>query len=83
MKNYPVTCFKCAAPAAFKIASRWSDGVTSELKTYSLCCGSCLAECFQDAKQRQATCPLALDESLGIPHIYERANVLKPRPDLE
>lgn len=83
MKNYPVLCNSCGATAKFKIASRWSDGVTSELKTYSLCCEKCLAKSFLEAKKRQVACPLALDEMLEAPHIYERASTLTPRPDLE
>lgn len=80
--NYPVLC-RCGAPAAFKIASQWSDGVTAELKTYSLCCASCLAEDYAESKRRQNACPLALDESLAEPHIFERGTPLKLRSDLE
>ena len=69
--------------ARFKIAARWSDGVTSELKTYSLCCEKCLAKNFADAKTRQATCPLALDEKLEPPSIFERVPKLQRREDLE
>jgi hypothetical protein len=80
--NYPVLC-RCGAPAAFKIASEWSDGITAELKTYALSCTQCVAPDFAEAKRRQQACPLALDESLGEPHVYERGSELKQRPELE
>ena len=44
MPPYAVLCYRpgCDRPAAYKVAARWSDGVTEELKTYSLCCAECL-----------------------------------------
>lgn len=69
MTLYPVLCYTCRAPVAFKIAAKWSDGVTSELKTYTLCCERCLDASFAEAKRRQAICPLALDETLGVPEV--------------
>ena len=51
MPPYPVLCYApgCTRPAAFKVAARWSDGVTGELKTYSLACPDCLAKLFAAA----------------------------------
>jgi hypothetical protein len=86
MKPYPVLCYTpgCGAAAQFKIAAKWSDGVTSELKTYSLCCEKCLAKGFTEAKRRQAICPLALDETLEAPNIFEMAaGSLNRRAELE
>jgi hypothetical protein len=72
LKNYVIHCYTkgCSNPAAFKIASRWSDGVTSELKTYSLCCGECLPARFRDSLRKQAVCRLAEGEILEAPGIY-------------
>ena len=35
MPPYPVLCYRpgCGKPAVYKIAARWSDGVTEELTT--------------------------------------------------
>ena len=37
MPPYPIYCYRkgCGKPAEFKIAGRWSDGATNELKTYA------------------------------------------------
>ena len=37
-------CYAAGCPnrAEFKIAARWSDGITTELKTYYLACPACL-----------------------------------------
>jgi hypothetical protein len=90
MSPYPVRCYSpgCSAPAAFKIAARWSDGLTDELKTYSLACHECLATQFANALARRAACRLAPGETLDAPGVYEMARgdrdrVLKRRPELE
>lgn len=90
MPPYPVLCYApgCGEPAAFKIAARWSDGLTHELKTYSLACPDCVAELLADAVTRRAACRLALGEELDEPGVYEmvrgdRDRVLKRRADLE
>jgi hypothetical protein len=90
MPPYRVVCYSrdCDADAFYKIAAVWSDGLTSELKTYSLCCAKCLGEAFADAKRRLASCRLALGESLGQPQIFEFVRgavdrTLKRREDLE
>ena len=90
MPPYAVLCYTpgCGGEAAFKIAARWSDGITAELKTYSLCCANCLAMSFAEAKKRQRECPLELGETLAEPSIFERTpdskkTLLVPRADLE
>ena len=39
-KNPIIPCSQpdCRAPAAYKIAARWSDGHLAELKTYGFAC---------------------------------------------
>jgi hypothetical protein len=72
----------------YKIAARWSDGVTQELKTYALSCPACLAETFRRSRAKQAACRLAPGETLESPSIYEltrgrRDPQLVRRDDLE
>ena len=71
-KPYPVLCYRpgCGRPAQYKIASRWSDGVTEELKTYALSCEACLGPQFKRSRDRQATCRGAVGEVLEAPGIY-------------
>src|SRR5687767_10642552 len=78
---YPVLCYTpaCGRPAAYKIASRWSDGVTEELKTYALCCEGCRAPCFHPARENQAACRLAAGETLEQPGIYHLERGLRDR----
>ena len=85
MPPYPVMCTTpgCCAPARFKVAALWSDCVTSEMKTYALCCELCLPVAFREARGKRAECPLEIGETLGEPAIYERGNALTRRADLE
>ena len=90
MKPYPVLCYApgCSRLAEFKIAARWSDGITDELKTYSLACLACLNLLFAPATVRRAGCRLAPGETLDEPGIYElhrgeRDRSLRRRSDLE
>ncbi len=90
MSPYPVLCTTpgCGQKAAYKIAARWSDGVTEELKTYGLCCGDCLGVAHRRACQKQAACRRAPGEILEAPGVYElargrRDQTLTRRPDLE
>jgi hypothetical protein len=74
--------------AVYKIAARWSDGVTQELKTYALTCPACLAEAFRRSQTKQAACRLTAGETLESPGIYEmvhgqRDQRLPRREDLE
>jgi hypothetical protein len=72
MSPYPLACHTpgCGKPAIYKIAARWSDGITGELKTYSLCCADCLPAAFRRSREKQAACRLAPGESLAPPGIY-------------
>jgi hypothetical protein len=72
MPPYPIYCLRpnCGRPALYKIAARWSDGVTEELKTYDLCCAQCLPDCFWRSLEKQRACRLAQHEILEIPGIY-------------
>jgi hypothetical protein len=90
MPSYPVLCYTpaCGKPAEFKIAARWSDGVTSELKTYGLACQGCLPTWFLRACERHADCRKAPGETLERPGIYrvergERDQQLQRLPELE
>ncbi len=88
MPPYPVCCYGCGRPAAYKIAARWSDGVTHELKTYGICCADCFADWFRRGRDRQAACRLAPGETLEAPGVYEMARGLRDqqltrRKDLE
>ncbi len=72
MPPYPVLCYtpECGKTAAYKVAARWSDGVTHELKTYGLACEKCLPAWFRRARERQAVCRRTTGESLDSPGIY-------------
>ena len=90
MPPYPILCTTrgCGQPALYKIAARWSDGITQELKTYALTCAACLAESFHQSRTKQAACRLAAGETLEAPGIYELAHgqrdqQLQRRLDLE
>lgn len=62
----------CTALAVYKVASRWSDGATEELKTYALACAECLPALFHAARQRQTACRRAPGEVLDEPSIFLR-----------
>ena|SRR5438128_1502272 len=72
MPPYPVLCYRdgCGRPAVYKIAARWSDGITQELKTYALSCAECLPDWFRRGREKQAACRLARGETLEPPGIY-------------
>ncbi|VTT98261.1 Uncharacterized protein OS=Singulisphaera acidiphila (strain ATCC BAA-1392 / DSM 18658 / VKM B-2454 / MOB10) GN=Sinac_6708 PE=4 SV=1 [Gemmataceae bacterium] len=90
MPPYTVMCYRpgCPNPAAYKIAARWTDGLTQELKTYSLCCDGCLPALYRSAVAKRAACRLAPGEKLEEPGVYDltrgnRDKQLKRRPELE
>jgi hypothetical protein len=90
MPPYPIYCYtpRCGQLAAYKIAGRWSDGVTEELKTYALSCPGCLADWLRRGREKQAACRLAPGEILEPPGVFElvrgeRDRVLRRRSDLE
>src|ERR1051326_2237701 len=72
MPPYAIFCYSrdCGKLAVYKIAARWSDGVTQELKTYALSCEDCLPEWFRRSRAKQAACRLAPGETLETPGIY-------------
>jgi hypothetical protein len=72
MPPYSLRCYRkgCSQPAAYKIAARWSDGITQELKTYSLCCAECLPELFAQSRQKQKACRTTAGETLEAPGIF-------------
>jgi hypothetical protein len=90
MPPYPITCYTkgCGKPAVYKIAARWSDSITEELKTYALSCPDCLAAWFNTSRTKQAACRRASGEILEPPGIFDmergqRDRALHRRPDLE
>lgn len=90
MPPYPILCYTpgCNQLASFKIAARWSDGLTSELKTYGLCCADCLKSWYQRARQRHGACRRAPGETLEAPGIYQmergqRDQRLQRLPEME
>jgi hypothetical protein len=90
MPPYEVRCTRkgCDRPAAYKIAARWSDGTTEELKTYALCCAECLPEAYRASRAKQAACRTARNETLEVPGIYSLSRgrhdqELERRRDLE
>jgi hypothetical protein len=72
MPPYRVLCYTpgCDRDAVFKIAARWTDGVTGELKTYGLTCQECVKAWFLRARRNRVACRLAPGESLDEPGIY-------------
>ena len=72
MPPYPVLCYTkgCGHKAVYKIAARWSDGVTGELKTYALSCAACLPAWFRSSRAKQSACRLAPGEVLEPPGVY-------------
>jgi hypothetical protein len=90
MSPYPVVCYTagCGAPAVYKVAARWNDGTTHELKTYALTCAACLARQFALAVAKRAACRLTAGETLDAPGVYDlvrgtRDRTLTRRTDLE
>ena len=84
MPPYPVLCYQpgCGQPAAYKIAARWSDGITGELKTYGLTCENCLPAWFRRSLEKQKACRRASNEVLEPAGIY-RLQKARRDADLE
>ena len=74
MRPYPVICLTpgCGRDAQFKIAAHWSDGITRELKTYSLSCNRCVDVHLADAIRKQKNCSLTTGETLDVPVVFNR-----------
>lgn len=90
MPSYPVICYSpdCGELATLKIASRWSDGVTGELKTYFLSCDQCASKLMQKAREKRDACRLAPEETLSDPQVFElrrgnRDRELIQRPEVK
>ena len=75
MPPYPLTCTTrdCGRLAVYKIAARWSDGYTHELKTYALSCEECLRDWFRVSRAKHAACKRASNETLEEPGIWALA----------
>lgn len=82
MPPYPIICYSkdCKQPALYKVAARWSDGITQELKTYALSCADCLPGFFKQSREKQAACRRVPGEILDPPGIY---SLSRGRRDLE
>jgi len=90
LADWRIVCYTpgCGRTAEFKIAARWSDGIISELKTYSLSCPDCVAAHFPIAVAKKRECPQAEGEILDDPRVYrlirgERDRTLQACPELE
>ena len=90
MPSYPILCYRkgCDRFAVYKIAAKWSDGITRELKTYALTCEACLPTYFHQSRQKQKACRLTPGETLEAPGIFrmvrgQRDRVLERLADLE
>ena len=72
MPLYRIACSEpgCPNEAVYKIAARWSDGLTSELKTYGLVCERCLPKWYRQSAARQSACRRARNETLDAPGIF-------------
>jgi hypothetical protein len=72
MFRYALVCQHrdCPHAATYKIAASWSDGLTSELKTYALSCDNHLAELFATSRQRNQRTRTLRGERLETPGIY-------------
>jgi len=81
MPAYPLSCYLkgCGQPAVYKIAARWSDGITGELKTYGLTCAACLPAFFQQARHKQQSCRLTPGEVLEPPGIFQMVSGQRDR----
>ena len=71
MYRHVVNCSHpyCGEPATYKVASRWSDGTFSELKTFGFACSEHLGQVFQDAEERcldYTLCPGEVIEEIAI-----------------
>jgi hypothetical protein len=60
----------CTELAVYKVAASWSDGLTSELKTYGLACERCLKPLLEAATIKKAACRSAPGETLGEPRAF-------------
>ena len=80
--TYQILCTapNCPAPATHKIAARWTDGLTEELKTYGLTCEEHLPRAYRESMKKQKACRLVDGEVLDTPAIFllKRDDQAKP-----
>ena len=69
--RYQVVCQRCGEPARLKVASRWTDGHTHELKTYTLVCRACVNDALTDARKRREACVTDHNEIIDAPEVFE------------
>jgi hypothetical protein len=70
-KNVVRCCHaECREPAAYKIAARWSDGRSAELKTYGFACSEHVGAVFRDSEQRRREYTPSPGESIEEIAIY-------------
>ena len=62
---------KCAEVAIYKIATPWSDGVYTDLKTFGFACADHLGPIFRGAETRRKHYPAHSGESVGDIGIYK------------
>lgn len=60
----------CDEPAVYKVASPWSDGRFSELKTFGHACADHLGIVFQEAEERRREYPPSPGETVEPIGIY-------------
>lgn len=72
MYSHDVNCTHpyCSDLATYKVAARWSDGGSEELKTYGFACSDHLGEVFQEAKNRRLDYTLCPGEAIEEMAIY-------------
>ncbi len=80
--TYPVMCTTKGCPhrAEYKIAARWSDGLTSELKTYALVCLDCLPQEYRQAVAKRAACRLTDSETLDEVQVFDLESARGGKP---
>lgn len=71
--SYTVHCTSpgCTHVAEYKVAARWSDGITSELKTYALVCLDCLPAQYRKAIDKRIACRLTESETLDEVAVFD------------
>ncbi len=72
-KSHEIPCSypDCRAPAAYKIAARWSDGHLAELKTYGFACSDHIGSVFRESEQRRVDHVPSPGESIEELAIYK------------
>jgi hypothetical protein len=65
--------------ACYKIAARWSDGATDELKTYGFACEQCVRHVLGVARRRQSRVQLAPEEVTPLAEVYDLQTVRQNR----